>query len=105
MVNVVSDFVKYIIFFVLVYVLVICVSELVLGVYVSKVEVNKLIGFIKGNVGVYMIQVYNKEKSVEEFDVKNEENNLFNMVGCYVSSFINDFYKKVEVKDDCYLYF
>ncbi len=28
-----------------------------------------------------MIQVYNKEKSAEEFDAKNEENNLSNMAG------------------------
>ena len=41
----------------------------------------------------------------EEFDAKNEENNLSNMAGRYASSFINDLYKKAEVKDDRYLYF
>ena len=52
-----------------------------------------------------MIQVYNKEKSAEEFDAKNEENNLSNMAGRYASSFISDLYKKADVKDDRYLYF
>ena len=37
-------------------------SEPALGAYASKAEVNKLTGPIKGNAGVYMIQVYNKEK-------------------------------------------
>ena len=46
-----------------------------------------------------------KEKIAEEFDAKNEENNLSNMAGRYASSFINDLYKKAEVKDDRYLYF
>ena len=73
--------------------------------YASKAEINKLTGPIKGNAGVYMIQVYNKEKSAEEFDAKNEENNLSNMAGRYASSFINDLYKKADVKDDRYLYF
>ena len=40
-----------------------------------------------------------------QFDAKNEENNLSNMAGRYASSFINDLYKKAEVKDDRYLYF
>ena len=103
--NAVSDSVKHITFSAPAYVSVTRASEPALGAYASKAEVNKLTGPIKGNAGVYMIQVYNKEKSAEEFDAKNEENNLSNMAGRYASSFINDLYKKAEVKDDRYLYF
>ena len=105
MANAVSDSVKHITFSAPAYVSVTRASEPALGAYASKAEVNKLTGPIKGNAGVYMIQVYNKEKSAEEFDAKNEENNLSNMAGRYASSFINDLYKKAEVKDDRYLYF
>ena len=105
MANAVSDSVKHITFSAPAYVSVTRASEPALGAYASKAEINKLTGPIKGNAGVYMIQVYNKEKSAEEFDAKNEENNLSNMAGRYASSFINDLYKKAEVKDDRYLYF
>lgn len=105
MANAVSDSVKHITFSAPAYVSVTRASEPALGAYASKAEINKLTGPIKGNAGVYMIQVYNKEKSAEEFDAKNEENNLSNMAGRYASSFINDLYKKADVKDDRYLYF
>ena len=104
MANAVSDSVKHITFSAPAYVSVTRASNQ-LRCYASKAEVNKLTGPIKGNAGVYMIQVYNKEKGAEEFDAKNEENNLSNMAGRYASSFINDLYKKAEVKDDRYLYF
>ena len=51
-------------------------SEPALGAYASKAEINKLTGPIKGNAGVYMIQVYNKEKSAEEFDAKSRRKQL-----------------------------
>ena len=105
MANAVSDSVKHITFSAEEYFSVTRASEPALGAYASKAEINKLTGPIKGNAGVYMIQVYNKEKSAEEFDAKNEENNLSNMAGRYASSFINDLYKKADVKDDRYLYF
>ena len=43
-----------------------------------------------------MIQVYNKEKSAEEFDAKNEENNLSNMAGRYASNYYNLSVKEVR---------
>ena len=104
MANAVSDSVKHITFSAPAYVSVTRASNQ-LRCLCKQAEVNKLTGPIKGNAGVYMIQVYNKEKSAEEFDAKNEENNLSNMAGRYASSFINDLYKKAEVKDDRYLYF
>lgn len=69
MVNVVSDFVKYVIFVVFVYVVVLCSSELLVGVYVLVLDINKLSVFIKGNGGVFVLQVYVKDKLNEIFDV------------------------------------
>ncbi|MCD7924792.1 MAG: SurA N-terminal domain-containing protein [Bacteroides sp.] len=105
MANAVSDTVKHITFAAPAYVSVTRASEPVLSAYASKAEANKLTGPIKGNAGVYLIQVYNKEKSAEEFNAKTEAENLSNMAGRYASSFINDLYKKADVKDDRYLYF
>lgn len=103
--NAVSDTVKHITFAAPAYVSVTRASEPVLGAFTSKTDVNKMTAPIKGNAGVYVLQVYNKEKGAEKFDAKSEEANLSNMAGRYASSFINDLYQKASVKDDRYLYF
>lgn len=103
--NAVSDTVKHITFAAPAYVSVTRASEPILGAYTSKTEVNKTTAPIKGNAGVYVLQVINKDKSSETFDAKTEESNLSNMAGRYASNFISDLYKKAEVKDDRYLYF
>ena len=98
--NAVSDTVKHITFAAPAY-----VSITVLGAFASKTEVNKTTAPIKGNAGVYVMQIINKDKSAETFDAKTEESNLENMAARYSNSFISDLYKKAEVKDDRYLYF
>ena len=103
--NAVSDTVKHITFAAPAYVSVTRASEPVLGAFAGKTEVNKTTAPIKGNAGVYVMQVINKDKSAETFDSKTEESNLENMAARYSSSFISDLYKKAEVKDDRYLYF
>ena len=103
--NAVSDTVKHITFAAPAYVSVTRASEPVLGAFAGKTEVNKTTAPIKGNAGVYVMQVINKDKSAETFDAKTEESNLENMAARYSSSFISDLYKKAEVKDDRYLYF
>jgi len=103
--NAVSDTVKHITFAAPAYVSITRASEPVLGAYASKAEINKLTGPIKGNAGVYVMQIINKDKSAETFDAKTEESNLENMAARYSNSFISDLYKKAEVKDDRYLYF
>ena len=102
--NAVSDTVKHITFAAPAYVSVTRASEPVLGAFAGKTEVNKTTAPIKGNAGVYVMQVINKDKSAETFDAKTEESNLENMAARYSSSFISDLYKKAEVKDDRYLY-
>ena len=103
--NAVSDTVKHITFAAPAYVSITRASEPVLGAFASKTEVNKTTAPIKGNAGVYVMQIINKDKSAETFDAKTEESNLENMSARYSNSFISDLYKKAEVKDDRYLYF
>ena len=103
--NAVSDTVKHITFAAPAYVSITRASEPVLGAFASKTEVNKTTAPIKGNAGVYVMQIINKDKSTETFDAKTEESNLENMAARYSNSFISDLYKKAEVKDDRYLYF
>ena len=76
-----------------------------MGAIASKSDLNKASAPIKGNGGVYVMQVINKENNAEEFDVKNEENTLATMSTRFASSFINDLYERANVKDDRYLYF
>ena len=103
--NAVSDTVKHITFAAPAYVSITRASEPVLGAFASKTEVNKTTAPIKGNAGVYVMQIINKDKSAETFDAKTEEGNLENMAARYSNSFISDLHKKAEVKDDRYLYF
>ena len=103
--NAVSDTVKHITFAAPAYVSITRASEPVLGAFASKTEVNKTTAPIKGNAGVYVMQIINKDKSAETFDAKTEESNLENMAARYSNSFISDLYKKAEVRDDRYLYF
>ena len=103
--NAVSDTVKHITFAAPAYVSITRASEPVLGAFASKTEVNKTTAPIKGNAGVYVMQIINKDKSAETFDAKTEESNLENKAARYSNSFISDLYKKAEVKDDRYLYF
>ena len=104
--NVVSDSVKHVTFAAPAFIAVTSASEPVIGAYASKTDVNKLSAPIKGTRGVYMIQVYNKEKSSEEFDAKAEEATLANMTAnIAIRQFIGDLYQKAEVKDSRYLFF
>ena len=73
--NAVSDTVKHITFAAPAYVSITRASEPVLGAFASKTEVNKTTAPIKGNAGVYVMQIINKDKSAETFDAKTEESN------------------------------
>ena len=87
--NAVSDTVKHITFAAPAYVSITRASEPVLGAFASKTEVNKTTAPIKGNAGVYVMQIINKDKSAETFDAKTEESNLENMAARYSNSFIS----------------
>lgn len=81
-------------------------SEPVIGAVAAKTAANKVSAPIKGNGGVYMIQVYAKEKGSEKFDAKQEETTLTNMaVRIAGNQLINDLYQKAKVVDQRYLFF
>ena len=82
--NAVSDTVKHITFAAPAYVSITRASEPVLGAFASKTEVNKTTAPIKGNAGVYVMQIINKDKSAETFDAKTEESNLENMANHFL---------------------
>lgn len=102
----VSDSVKHVTFSAPAYISVTRSSELVIGAVAAKTAANKVSAPIKGNGGVYMIQVYAKEKGSEKFDAKQEETTLTNMaVRIAGNQLINDLYQKAKVADQRYLFF
>ncbi|WP_444341378.1 peptidylprolyl isomerase [Phocaeicola plebeius] len=102
----VSDSVKHVTFRAPAYISVTRSSEPVIGAVAAKTAANKVSAPIKGNGGVYMIQVYAKEKGSEKFDAKQEETTLTNMaVRIAGNQLINDLYQKAKVVDQRYLFF
>ncbi|MGP1435597.1 MAG: peptidylprolyl isomerase [Phocaeicola sp.] len=103
--NALSDTVKHITFAAPVYVAVTRASEPVLSAYASKTEINKSTTPIKGNAGVYVMQVINREKGTETFNDNNEEALVKSNLNRYANMFISDLYEKAKVKDERYLFF
>ncbi|MCF2736678.1 peptidylprolyl isomerase [Bacteroides caecigallinarum] len=103
--NAVSDTVKHVTFSAPAYISLTRGSEPVIGAVASKTAVNATSAPIKGNAGVYMVQVLSKENGKETFDVKSEESTLSNMYYRFATQFINDLYQKSKVVDNRYLYF
>ncbi|EDU99630.1 SurA N-terminal domain-containing protein [Phocaeicola coprocola DSM 17136] len=101
----ISDTVKHVTFNAPAFISVTRASEPAISAYASKTELNKVSAPIKGNAGVYMIQVYNQEKSTEKFDAKKEETALSNMAARYAGQCIYELRDKAEIVDQRYLFF
>lgn len=101
----VSDSLKMVTFAAPAYVASLRSSEPLVGAYASVAEVDKLSAPIKGNAGVFVLQMYGKEKNSETFDAKAEESMLANMHARFASRMMNDLYLKGKVKDTRYLFF
>lgn len=101
----INDTVKHVTFNAPAFISVTRASEPAISAYASKLEANKVSAPIKGNAGVYMIQVYNKEKSEEKFDAKKEEATLASMASRYAGQCIYELRDKAEVVDQRYLFF
>ena len=95
----ISDTVKHVTFNAPAFISVTRASEPAISAYASKTELNKVSAPIKGNAGVYMIQVYNQEKSAEKFDAKKEETALSNMAARYAGQCIYELRDKAEIVD------
>ena len=80
-------------------------SEPVLCGGICSAKVNAVSKAVKGNGGVYIYQVISRNKTNDKFNDALVENSLnqANMRG--VSQFINELYRKANVKDKRYLYF
>ena len=103
--NAVSDTVKHVTFSAPAYISMTRGSEPVIGAVASKTAINATSAAVKGNAGVYMVQVLSKDNGSEKLDVKSEETTLTNMYERFATQFINDLYQKAEVVDNRYLYF
>ena len=101
----ISDTVKHVTFNAPAFISVTRASEPAISAYASKTELNKVSAPIKGNAGVYMIQVYNQEKSAKKFDAKKEETALSNMAARYAGQCIYELRDKAEIVDQRYLFF
>lgn len=103
--NAVSDSIKFVTFAAPAYVPALRSSEVMVSAYASVGELNKLSAPIKGNAGVYVMQVYAKDKLNETFDVKAEEETIENMNVRFSTRVLNDLYLQANVVDTRYLYF
>lgn len=101
----VSDSVKHVTFAAPAYISVLRSSEPAVSAFASVAEPNQLSAPVKGNAGVMVMQVYNKEKMDETFSAETEQDNLANTHARMFSRYIGDLYQKAEVKDNRYLYF
>lgn len=103
--NAVSDTIKHVTFSAPAYISLTRGSEPVISAVASKTAINATSAPVKGNAGVYMVQVLSKDKGKEELDVKSEETTLTNMYSRFATQFINDLYQKAKIVDNRYLYF
>ena len=103
--NAVNDSIKLVTFSAPAYISATSASEPAISAAAAKTAVNKTSSLIKGNAGVYMIQVFAKDKGAEKYDAAQEGITLNNMSERFASQFINDLYMKGNVVDNRYLFF
>lgn len=101
----VSDSLKLVTFSAAAYVPALRGNEPLVGAYASVAEMNKVSAPIKGTNGVYVLQMYAKDKMNEQFDAKKEEATLVNIHARMAGRLMNDLYLKANVKDNRYLFF
>ncbi|GCB36664.1 peptidylprolyl isomerase [Bacteroides faecalis] len=101
----VSDSLKMVTFGAPAYVAALRSNEPLVGAYASVAEMNKLSAPIKGNAGVYVLQMYAKDKLNETFDAKEEEAKQTSMHERLAGRLMNDLYLKANVKDTRYMFF
>ena len=103
--NVVTDTIKHVSFDVPTYVSITRASEPVLGAYAVKAEQGKLTAPIKGNGGVYVMQVLGGHNHGAEFDETAEANKQNSNAVRAAGRYLNDLYLNANVVDQRYLFF
>ncbi len=103
--NVVTDTVKHVSFAAPAYISSLYSSEPLVGSFASIANENELSKPIKGNAGVFVLQVQNVTVMDEEFNEQNEKDAIKNMNARLASRSINDLFLNAKVKDNRYLFF
>ena len=82
-------------------------SEAVISGAASGLEEGELSAPIKGNSGVYFVQVVKKNNGISTFDAAAEQRNLESAAARYVNSntILNELYLKGDIEDNRYLLF
>ncbi|KAA6350581.1 hypothetical protein EZS27_002064 [termite gut metagenome] len=100
-----NDTIKRVTFSASAYVSILRSSEPLVSAYASAGELNQLSAPIKGNAGVFVLQIYAKDKQNETFDVEREKTNQTDANTRLLNSFLSDLRLKASVKDNRYLFF
>ena len=104
--NAVIDTVKHVSFSMPTFVSSTMASEPIIGAVTAKTAKGAFAGPVKGNNGVYMLQVLDKKKTAEKFDKVAEQKSAaqtnFQMAS---NAIINALYLKADVKDNRYKFF
>lgn len=103
--GVVSDTIKHVTFSAPAFISQTGASEPLISAVASKTDAGKFTGSIKGNAGVYALQVIGKNKSSQTFDPKKESTQIEMNNARALSRFMSELYEKAEVKDNRYLFF
>ena len=82
-------------------------SEPIISGVVAGLEEGEFSAPIKGNGGVYFLQVIKKNNGVASFDAASEQKNLENTAVRNINgnTIINELYRKGNVEDNRYLFF
>lgn len=103
--GIVTDTIKHVTFNSPTFVMKTGASEPIISAIAAKTETNNFAGPVKGNGGVYAVQVIGKNKTAETFDSKKETTQQETMNLRSASRFINELYEKAEVEDNRYIFF
>ncbi|MDE7118469.1 MAG: peptidylprolyl isomerase, partial [Bacteroidaceae bacterium] len=104
--DVVVDTIKHVSFSAPTYIAATGASEPMVSALASKTAKGAFAGPVKGNNGVYMLQVINKNKTAEKFDAKTEEaSTAMNDFRAVSNAIINTLYLKANVEDKRYKFF
>lgn len=104
--NAVIDTVKHVSFGAPSFIAATSASEPLVGAAADKTAKGAFAGPIKGNAGVYVLQVLNKTKTSEKFDEKSEQTSLAMSAFRNASNnIINTLYLNAKVKDNRYKFF
>lgn len=81
-------------------------SEPLVSSIAAKTEKGKFVGPVKGDGGVFVMQVVDKKKTEDKFDAKQEEAQLAqNNLRVAFQNLINSLYLKANIKDNRYKFF